>query len=29
VWRFMPDMPRNAMNKIIKARLREIAAALP
>jgi acyl-CoA synthetase (AMP-forming)/AMP-acid ligase II len=26
VWRFMPDMPRNAMNKIIKARLREIAA---
>jgi acyl-CoA synthetase (AMP-forming)/AMP-acid ligase II len=29
VWRFMPEMPRNAMNKIIKARLREIAAALP
>jgi acyl-CoA synthetase (AMP-forming)/AMP-acid ligase II len=28
VWRFMPDMPRNAMNKIVKPRLREIAAAL-
>jgi long-chain acyl-CoA synthetase len=26
VWHFMPDMPRNAMNKIIKQRLRELAA---
>ena len=27
VWRFMPEMPRNAMNKVIKARLRELVAA--
>jgi len=27
VWTFVTDMPRNAMNKVIKARLREIAAA--
>jgi acyl-CoA synthetase (AMP-forming)/AMP-acid ligase II len=26
VWHFMPDMPRNAMNKIIKAQLRKILA---
>ena len=26
VWHFMPDMPRNAMNKIIKAQLRQMLA---
>jgi len=29
LWTFVTEMPRNAMNKIIKARLREIAAARP
>jgi acyl-CoA synthetase (AMP-forming)/AMP-acid ligase II len=26
VWHFMPDMPRNAMNKIVKAQLRKMLA---